>query len=209
MFDRQHRLRRVHRTSRPASGSLPVKAAEDLRFIRDTMERAAAFTAVSGLGMVALGVTALAATWLAARQVSSFAWLRTWLGEALIAVAIAIFSMHWKANRRGLPLFSGPGRKVALGFLPSLAAAVFLTFLLFRTGLPSALPATWLLLYGAGLATGGAYSVPIVPVMGVSFMVIGGLAALGPAAWGNWFLAAGFGGLHLIFGSVIARRHGG
>jgi hypothetical protein len=209
MFDRQHRLRRVHRTSRPASGSLPVKAAEDLRFIRDTMERAAAFTAVSGLGMVALGVTALAATWLAARQVSSFAWLRTWLGEALIAVAIAIFSMQWKANRRGLPLFSGPGRKVALGFLPSLAAAVFLTFLLFRTGLQSALPATWLLLYGAGLATGGAYSVPIVPVMGVSFMVIGGLAALGPAAWGNWFLAAGFGGLHLIFGSVIARRHGG
>jgi hypothetical protein len=205
MFDRQHRLRRFHRQARP----LPSRAAEDLRFIRDTMERSAAFTAVSGWGMVGLGLTAFAACWLAARQIVPFAWLRVWLGEALLAAAIALLSMTWKANRRGLPLFSGPGRKVALGFLPPMIAGVFLTFLLFRTGLQSALPAAWLLLYGAGLATGGVFSVPIVPVMGVCFMVVGGLAALGPAAWGNWFLAAGFGGLHIVFGSLIARRHGG
>jgi hypothetical protein len=205
MFDRQHRLRRFHRQARP----LPSRAAEDLRFIRDTMERSAAFTAVSGWGMVGLGLTAFAACWLATRQIAPFAWLRVWLGEALLAAAIALLSMTWKANRRGLPLFSGPGRKVALGFLPPMIAGVFLTFLLFRTGLQSALPAAWLLLYGAGLATGGVFSVPIVPVMGVCFMVVGGLAALGPAAWGNWFLAAGFGGLHIVFGSLIARRHGG
>jgi hypothetical protein len=205
MLDRQHRLRRFPRQNQP----LPSSAAEDLRFIRDTMERSAAFTAVAGWGQVVLGLTALAAAWLAAHQVSSFAWLRVWLGEAILAVAIALLSMTWKANRRGLPLFSGPGRKVALGILPSLVAAVFLTFLLFRTGLQSALPAMWLLLYGAGLTTGGAFSVSIVPVMGVCFMVVGGLAALGPAAWGNWFLAAGFGGLHIVFGCLIARRHGG
>jgi hypothetical protein len=205
MLDRQHRLRRFPRQTQP----LPSSAAEDLRFIRDTMERSAAFTAVSGGGQVVLGLTALAAAWLAARQISSFAWLRVWLGEAILAVAIALLSMTWKANRRGLPLFSGPGRKVAFGILPSLAAAVFLTFLLFRTGLQSALPAMWLLLYGAGLTTGGTFSVSIVPVMGVCFMVVGGLAALGPAAWGNWFLAAGFGGLHIVFGFLIARRHGG
>jgi hypothetical protein len=205
MFDRQHRLRRFHRHARP----LPSRAADDLRFIRETMERSAAFTAVSGGGMVILGLSALAATWLAARQISSVAWLRVWLGEALLATAIALLSMTWKANRRGLPLLSGPGRKVALGFLPPMIAGIFLTFLLFRTGLQSALPAMWLLLYGAGLATGGVFSVPIVPVMGVCFMFTGGLAALGPASWGNWFLAAGFGGLHIIFGSLIARRHGG
>ena len=183
--------------------------ADDLRFIRDTMERSAAFTAVSGWGQILLGCTALAAAALAARQTSSFAWLRVWLGEGLLAVAIGLLACSWKANRRGLPLFSGPARKVALGLAPPLVAGAFLTFLLFRPGLQSALPAVWLLLYGAGIMTGGAFSVSIVPVMGLCFMLLGGLAVLGPPAAGNWFLAAGFGGLHIVFGWLIARRHGG
>lgn len=188
---------------------LPSRAAEDLRYIRDTMERSASFTAVSGWGQVLLGVTAIGAAVVAARQPAGFAWLRVWLGEALVAVALAMLSIVWKANRRGLPLFSGPGRKVALGLLPPLLAGAFLTFLLYRMGAQSALPATWLLLYGAGIATGGAFSVAIVPVMGMCFMTLGGLAVVGPAAWGNWLLAAGFGGLHIVFGIMIARRHGG
>lgn len=183
--------------------------AEDLRFIRDTMERSAAFTAVSGWGQVLLGATALAAAALAARQASSFAWLRVWLGEGLLGAAIGLLACTWKANRKGLPLFSGPARKVALGLAPPLVAGAMLTFLLFRSGMQAAIPAMWLLLYGAGIMTGGAFSVPIVPVMGLCFMLLGGLAALGPVAWSNWFLAAGFGGLHIVFGFLIARRHGG
>lgn len=183
--------------------------AENLRYIRDTMERSAAFTAVSGWGYALLGVTAIGAAWLAARQVSSFAWLRVWLGEALLAIAIGLLACTWKANRRGLPLFSGPARKVALGLAPPLVAGAFLTFLLFRMGMEAALSAVWLLLYGAGIMTGGAFSVPTVPVMGFCFMLLGGLAVLAPAAWGNLFLALGFGGLHIVFGYIIARRHGG
>jgi hypothetical protein len=200
-----HRQRFRRRPVRP----IPSRAAEDLRYIRDTMERSASFTAVSGWGQVLLGVTALAAAVVAAWQPAGFAWLRVWLAEALVAVAIALLSVVWKANRRGLPIFSGPGRKVALGLLPPLLAGAFLTFLLYRMGAQSALPATWLLLYGAGIATGGAFSVAIVPVMGICFMTLGGLAVVGPAAWGNWLLAAGFGGLHIVFGIMIARRHGG
>lgn len=214
MFERQeHRIRRFHRSGRPSapanSSAATPNLAEDLRFIRDTMERSAAFTAVSGWGQVALGFTALAAAAVAARQSSQFAWLRVWLGEGLLAVAIGLLACTWKANRRGLPLFSGPARKVALGLAPPLVAGAFLTFLLLHSGLQSALPATWLLLYGAGIMTGGAFSVSIVPVMGLCFMLLGGLTVLGPSAWGNWFLAVGFGGLHIIFGWIIARRHGG
>ena len=207
MLDPQsHRVRRFRRSARP-----PVAAnvVEDLRFIRDTMERSAAFTAVSGWGTVLLGGTALAAAALAARQTSSYGWLRVWLAEGLLAVAIGLLACTWKANRRGLPLFSGPARKVVLGLAPPLVAGAFLTFLLFRSGLESALAATWLLLYGAGIMTGGSFSVPIVPVMGLCFMLLGGLTVLSPATWANWFLAAGFGGLHVIFGLLIARRHGG
>lgn len=210
---RQHRLRRPHRPAHAlptrADPDLAPDLADDLRFIRDTMERSASFTAIPGWGQVILGLTALAAAWMAARQSNSSAWLKVWLAEAFLAALIAFLSMRWKANRRGLPLFTGPGRKVALGLFPPLIAGAFLTFLLQRAGLKSALPPTWLLLYGAGIITGGAYSVAIVPVMGLCFMVTGALAVVAPAAWANWFLAAGFGGLHIIFGSLIARRHGG
>lgn len=211
MFDpRPHRIRRFHRSARPSEEmEATPNIAEDLRFIRDTMERSASFTAVSGWGQVLLGFTALAAAWIAARQGSPFGWLRIWLGEGLLAVAIGALTCSWKANRRGLPLFSGPARKVALGLAPPLVGGAFLTFLLFRAGIVWALPAVWLLLYGAGIITGGSFSVPIVPVMGVCFMLLGGLAVLGPATWSNWFLAAGFGGLHIVFGVLIARRHGG
>jgi hypothetical protein len=214
--DPHHRRRFSRATSQLPGRAHPDLApdltpnpADDLRFIRDTMERSAAFTAVSGWGQVAIGLTALAAAALAARQISSFAWLRVWLAEAVLAVAVALISCSWKANRRGLPLFSGPARKVALGLAPPLVAGAFLTFLFSRAGLESALPSTWLLLYGAGIMTGGSFSVAIVPVMGVCFMLLGGLAVLVPAARGDWFLAAGFGGLHIVFGFFIARRHGG
>lgn len=211
MFDPQpHRIRRFHRSSRPSvAPDVNPKIAEDLRFIRETMERSAAFTAVSGWGQVVLGCTAIGAAWVASHQVKPFAWLRIWLAEGLLAIAIGLLACTWKANRRGLPLFSGPARKVALGLAPPLVAGAFLTFLLFRSGLVWVLPAMWLLLYGAGIMTGGAFSVPTVPVMGFCFMLLGGLAVLAPVAWGNGFLAAGFGGLHIVFGLLIARRHGG
>jgi hypothetical protein len=210
---RHRRLRHAHRAPRRVaatfSTSLPADPAADLRFIRDTMERSASFTAVPGWGQVILGLTALAAATLAARQSNPSLWLKIWLVEAALAAIIAFLSIRQKANRRGLPLFTGPGPKVALGFFPPLVAGALLTFLLQRAGLQSALAPAWLLLYGAGIITGGAYSVSIVPVMGLCFMVTGAAAVAAPAAWANWFLAAGFGGLHIIFGFLIARRHGG
>jgi hypothetical protein len=206
-----HRIRRFHRSARVSSRDVEVapNVAENLRFIRDTMERSAAFTAVSGWGHVAMGVTALPAAWLAAQQTSPFGWVRVWLAEGIVAVAIGLLACTWKANRGGLPLFSGPARKVALGLAPPLVAGAFLTLFLSRAGFASALPPMWLLLYGAGIMTGGAFSVSIVPIMGLCFMLLGGLAVLSPVAWGNWFLATGFGGLHIVFGVLIARRHGG
>jgi hypothetical protein len=208
-----HRIRRLQRAAHTASArvtaDLPPDPAADLRFIRDTMERSASFTAIPGWGQVILGATALAAAAIAARQSNSAAWLKVWLSEAILGALIAFLSMRWKANRRGLPLFTGPGRKVALGLFPPLIAGALLTFSLQRAGLESTLAPAWLLLYGAGIITGGAYSVSIVPVMGLCFMATGALAVVAPAVWANSFLAAGFGGLHIIFGFLIARRYGG
>jgi len=185
------------------------RALDNLRFIRQTMERAGSFTAVPGWGQVAVGATALAAAFLAARQRTPELWLVTWLAEALVALTIGGSAMVRKAYAVNDPILSGPGRRFGLSFLPPMAVGGLLTVALYRAGQPSALPGTWLLLYGAGFATGGAFSVRIVPVMGVCFMAAGAAALFGPTTWGNWFMAAGFGGLHIVFGGIIARRYGG
>ena len=202
-----HRPRRIRAVARD-SELLNVRAEDDLRFIRQTMERSAAFTAVPGWGMVAIGVTAFPAAWLAARHGFDLRWLEIWVCEAVLAVSLSIVSIQSKAARHGLPWTSGPGRKVALSFLPSIVAALLLTVSLFRANLGPALPGAWMLLYGVAVIAGGSFSVSVVPVMGVCFMTAGAAALFLPA-FGNWAMAAGFGGLHIIFGVWIARRYGG
>jgi hypothetical protein len=182
---------------------------DNLRYIRETMERASAFTAVPGWGQVAIGVTAIGAAYLAAHQNTPRAWLGVWLAEAVISLLIAGWLMDRKARALDVPLLSGPGRKVAFSLSPPMIVGTLLTVALFRRGLVSAIPAVWLLLYGTGVVTGGMYSVGVVPVMGLCFMTLGAVALFAPAAAGNWLLAAGFGGLHMIFGWIIARRYGG
>jgi hypothetical protein len=188
---------------------LHVTAIDNLRFIRETMEGAAYFTAVSGLGEMAVGATALGAAYLASRQGSVPVWLATWLGEALLAFLITVGAVAWKAHRAQVSLFSTPGRRFVLGLLPPLFAGALLTGVLLISGAVAVLPGLWLLLYGTGVVTGGAFSVRAVPVMGLAFMALGAVALVAPPGWGDALLAAGFGGLHLIFGALIAWRHGG
>ncbi len=185
------------------------RALDNLRYIRQTMERAGSFTAVPGWGQIAVGATALAAALVAARQPTPELWLATWLGEAIVALAIGGWTMVRKAYAVDDPILSGPGRRFWLSFLTPMAVGGLLTVVLYRAGLWHALPGTWLLLYGTGFVTGGAFSVRVVPVMGLCFMIVGAVALLGPPAWGSWCLAAGFGGLHVAFGGIIARRYGG
>jgi hypothetical protein len=198
--------RRV-RASEPVS--LHERAMDDLRFIRQTMERAGSFTAVPGWGGVLLGVTALVAALVASRQPGTERWLAVWITAAVVSVGIAGWAVAAKAKRAGLPLRSGPGRKFFLSFLPPVAAGVVLTFALTAAGAEEMIPALWLLLYGAGVVTAGTFSVRVVPVMGVCFMLMGAAALLTPPEWGDAFMAAGFGGLHIVFGLIIARRFGG
>ena len=189
--------------------ALHDRAMDNLRYIRETMERASAFTAVPGWGQVAIGLTAIVATFLAARQPTARAWLQTWIVEAIISLLIAGWLMDRKARALGTPLLSGPGRKVAFSLSPPMIVGALLTAVLFRAGLTSAIPGMWLLLYGTGVVTGGMFSVSIVPVMGICFMILGAAGLFVPASWGNWLMAAGFGGLHIVFGIIIARKYGG
>lgn len=189
--------------------SLDARALENLRFIRETMEQAAGVTAVSGWGIVLAGVVALAAAGVAAT--GSIGWIGPWLAAAGAAPVVSLAAIIRKARRSeaGTGPLPAVGRKLLLAFAPTLLAGAVLTAALLHVGATALLPGTWLLLYGAAVMAAGAFSVRAVPVMGASFLLLGVVALLAPATWGNALLAAGFGGVHLVFGTFIARRHGG
>jgi hypothetical protein len=202
-------IRLVSQPKPEAPPALHERAMDNLRYIRETMERATAFTGISGWGEVAIGGTAIVATIIAANQGTFKGWLAVWVAEGLISMLIAGWSMDRKARAVDMPLMSRLGRKAVFSLSPPLIAGALLTIVLVRARLTSAIPGTWLLLYGTGVVTGGMFSVPAVPLMGLCFMALGAGALFAPPELANWFMGIGFGGLHLIFGVIIARKYGG
>ena len=188
---------------------MQARAMDNLKFIRETMEAAATFTAVSGWGTVVIGFTAIGAAAIAAAMHSPTRWMLVWLCEAALSVAISVYTMALKARAAKLPLWSEPARKILFSFAPPMVGGALLTAVLFDRNLVELLPGVWMLLYGIGVVAAGTFSVRIVPVMGVAFMLVGTVALFAPATRATEYMAAGFGGLHLLFGTLIARRHGG
>ena len=200
----------MHRSlSRLGPASLGARAEADLRFIRGAMERSGSFTAVPGRGGMAMGVVALAAAGAARLVDGPEAWVALWVVAAAVAIGVGVLAMRRKAAREGLALLAGPGRRFLLCLCPSLVVGALLTAALARAGAVELLPGAWLLCYGAGVVAAGALSPPIVPVTGAAFLVLGATALIAPPSWGDALLAAGFGGIHLVSGLVVARRHGG
>ena len=196
---------------------LHARAMDNLAFIREAMTRSSSFTSVPGRGLIGMGLLALAGSYWATRPGAS--WLGTWLAVAGGSVTAGAVTMTLKARRNRESLWMGPGRRFALSLAPPILAGALLTVVFAHEGLWRLLPFTWLLLYGPGCVTGGAFSVRVVPLMGMCFMALAGalmalpeygaFEVLGPVTAGDLFLAAGFGGLHIVFGVIIALRHGG
>jgi hypothetical protein len=192
--------------------ALGDRAADNLRFIRDAMARAGAFTSVSGAGMIAAGIVGLAAS--AAAPPLMLAtdprrFLAVWIAAALLAGGASWATIRRKARRAGQSLVDGPARRFTLAFAPAIVAGAVLTVAFVATGQSTLLPGTWLSLYGAAVTAGGAFSVRPVPIMGCAFLGLGALCFAVPVQAQQLVLAAGFGGLHLSFGYQITRHYGG
>ncbi len=189
--------------------SLHGRAMDNLEFIRDAMERSTEFTAVPGYGGVLMGATAIGASVVASMQPVNRWWLITWLVEAMLAFSIGLLMMWQKSKLVETPLNSTPARKFAMGFAPPLIAGIIITGLLYFNNLFRFMPTVWLTLYGTSVVSGGAYSVKAVPIMGWLFVALGAVSVIIPAVYGNWLMGFGFGGLHIVFGLIIARKYGG
>jgi hypothetical protein len=193
-----------------APAGLHTRALADLRFIRETMVAATAYTAFSGWGLIAVGCGAAITGFVASRQADIAGQLGVWLIDAALSAFVGIASVVFKAHRSAQPLFKGPVRKFSLSFAPALFAGAILTFFAMRSNASASLvPGLWLLLYGAGLAAAGSLSVWVIPCMGSLFLALGIAALAAPATWSNTLLTCGFAGIHIVFGAVIARNYGG
>lgn len=189
--------------------ALSDRALDNLRFIRETMERAGTFTAISGWGIAAVGVVAMLAA-LIARVRPTVEWrVGTWVATAAACIALSMWATARKARRSNISMVSGPAQKLALAFAPAMVVGALLTAALLRIGANELLPGVWLLLYGTAVVAGGTFSVRIIPVMGLCFMTLGAASLFTPAWIGEWLMVGGFGVVHVIFGIQIARRHGG
>jgi hypothetical protein len=186
-------------------------ALDNIRFIRSAMERAGSFTSIPGWGGVWVGVTAIAAAVVAQQFLgrSLRMWLGTWLAEAIVAAVIGFGTMAMKARRSNERFMSGASRRFFISYFAPLVAGAVITLSLVHAEAFSAIPATWLLLYGTAFVSSGAFSIRVIPIMGVAFMFFGVAAALLPLGISNILLGAAFGGLHILFGLIIARSYGG
>jgi hypothetical protein len=188
--------------------SINDRAVRDLRYIRETMERVGSFTAVPGWGGVIMGATALVTAFFTKDIESREVWFVAWMFEAGIASAIGVVGTLRKAKMQRA-LLQGPGRKFAMSLLPAMVGGAILTAALYEQQLFTLMPGVWLLLYGVAVMSCGTYSVKVVPIMGAGFMVLGSVALLTSWPWAQLCMAAGFGGLQIISGIVIARKYGG
>jgi hypothetical protein len=185
------------------------RAIDNVKYIREMMERSASFTAVPGYGGMLMGTTAVVAAYIANTQVYLVDSLATWLIEAFLAFSIGLLAMWQKSKIAGSSLLSVPARKFAMGFLPPLIIGVVIVLGLWKNGYYYVMAPVCILSYGAAVVCGGSFSVRAVPIMGWCFMVVGAIAFLLPSNYGNLMMGASFGLLHIIFGAIIARKYGG
>jgi hypothetical protein len=188
--------------------SINDRAIDNIRYIRETMERAGSFTAVPGWGGVLMGLTALVTSAITSGIADRGLWFTVWMIEAAVALTIGAWAVIRKA-KAAKAVLRGPGRKFAWGICPAMAGGAVLTLVLFQHQSFDLMPGVWLLMYGVAVVSGGIYSVRVVPLMGMGFMVLGTAALLLPAQWSIWFMAAGFGALQIVCGTLIARKYGG
>src|SRR5215203_2992709 len=185
------------------------RAIDNLKFIRETMERSTVFTSVPGYGGILMGATAAVAAYIAHSQAYIRDWLLVWLMEAGLAFFIGLLAMWQKTKLTKTSLFSTPARKLLMNSLPPMLCGVFITLGLWRFGHFEAMIPVWILTYGAAVVCGGAFSVKAVPLMGWCFIALGAVAFFLPANTGNLMMGLSFGVLHIVFGLIIGRKFGG
>lgn len=188
--------------------SIETRALGTLAYIKRSIESSGSM-AVPGTAGVVMGCIGM----LAAIAASTPHWAAHWAAIWMLGGATAFVSggalMAREAAQSGHARYLGPVRKFLLCLCPALFAGAVLTGVLWRAGLTSLLPGTWLLLYGCAVLSASTVTIAstmrLIGIMGALFVVLGCCAFVSPPKLHTALLGVGFGVLHIVFGLLVGR----
>lgn len=196
------------------------EARENLRVIRQTMERSTQYSTLSGWSGILIGVVALIGVYLTDRQIGAAiaqghpvktvhpALGMIWLSALVLAVGIEFACNKRRAVRVGKRVASRLGAHIILAALPAFFGCGVLTVFFYVHGLVSYIWGVWMLCYGLAICSVGLFSLRQVSYLGAAFVVAGALTLLFPVKLHLLMMALTFGGFHIVYGITMARRNG-
>lgn len=192
---------------------------EDIKLIREMMEKSSKFISLSGISGVAAGLAAIAGAAFAyfyllrnpaATHFTRMQELLILFADALIvltiAIAAGIFFSWRKAKRQQEKLFTKVTLRTIYNLaIPLIAGGIFCLIFLFRGDVSIVISAT-LIFYGLALVNASKYTFQEIHSLGIVEIILGLLAALlvknGLLLW-----TIGFGFCHILYGLIMYFKY--
>jgi hypothetical protein len=196
-----------------------AEAYENLRVIRDVMDRSTKHSTLSGFSGILVGIWAILGVFASAYTLKTdlkgsvyaaelVALGSIWLAVLGLSAATDFVFTKSRAVRVGKQVFSNLGVQMIRAAAPGFVTCLLITFFFaLHQNIQSVWP-YWMLCYGIAICSVGQFSVREVSWLGWGFILLGAIALAVPMSLSLTLLAAGFGGLHIIYGlyTGITRR---
>ncbi len=208
------------------------KAAEELKVIRQLMERPIRYSTMSGWSGILAGCVTLLGlltdAWICSTFESVAAmWVNmgVWAGVFVVALAATLGLTRVRERRQGMPFWSPIKRKILMTILPPFVAGAGLTAAIVYRWASTIGPnefgliaPVWMLFYGVACWQLGELSIKEIRILGAAFIAAGlfcgafcqaTIPGLPEGTAPYWTLGATFGLFHIIYGVVVRIRYGG
>lgn len=199
------------------------KYIDDLKEIKDTMDRATRFISLSGLSGVSTGITALTGAFLAYQAVfknddyliynavdisSKNLWylLLISMGTLILSVACAIFFTNRKTKKQNQGVWNVQVKRLLINLSIPLITGGLLCLMLLLKGFVGFLFPLTLIFYGLALVNGSKYTLTEIRNLGL-IQILLGLIAFQFINYGLVFWALGFGVFQIIYGLIVQKKY--
>jgi hypothetical protein len=200
------------------------KYIQDLRQIKEIMDRSSKFISLSGLSGVAAGIIALAGAWYAYRNIyteSDFYGYQVvtissesiasiiGLGALILILAIGagVFFTAQKAKKANQKVWNSQAKRLLINLSIPLVTGGLLSLIFLSRGFIGIIAPLTLIFYGLALVNASKYTHEEIRSLGIIEIALGLLSAYF-IGFGLLFWAIGFGLLHIVYGIIMHYRYG-